>query len=836
MSYNAGGNGQPTSQALNIFGELPSGAFATETHNANDPTVFDQNEQQPGQYGSIFFTDFTGVATSLDYTGLQPINDTAPAVLYTFNDLADDQSFTAQDGPTVLGFNTVQFVNTPALLTPPTFETTNVANKTNIVFNTPTATFSGESGIIGVVNIPTPSTGLASIAFNTPTNSDNIVSFLATPPAVATSLGAGADEDVTNVTGLVVAAGTTLIVNGGAGSNTLNYDAGGGVPTVTPGLLPGEVLISVPGAGTVDARNYQQINIVDPAAPPPVVINATALSINSIENFQLVGALAGTFTFPVTTLLPNASPPLANLPASDFTATIDWGDGNTTAGTITQDANGTYDVTGDQAYAENGTYTVSLTITLSPGSITGIVNGTPVTITGPATTTGPTTSATATVTQGTLAVSAFPIVGTEGVAIASGPIATFIDAGGAEPVADYAATITIINSAGTTVVSVPAASITQNGSSAQYTVTGPALTLPEEGTYQVVVSVTDSGGAAPVTASGASVAVIADAPLTAGAPTLLTPNTGVALPAFTVVGTFTDANTVAPVTDFVATIDWGDGSPNSVGIVVTTATPDIFDVEAGHNYATPGVYTTSIVVKDVGGTTVIVTGSATVTDLPVTGSTGNFTAVEGQNTGQFVLATFTDPNTLATVADVNAQLAIGGWGDGTPTVAGINLVVQEIGVTPLTSATDPGEPIFEVLGSHTYAEETPAGLPDTLSVIITTLGGATTTLTSPPGGGVTVLDARLTSSNGTTITGTEGITTGTVLIGTFTDANQGATVADFTAGGGSVVVDWGDGSAPQTLAACGLDCRRLAQRRDLHYQGRAYVQRGGKLRAHHHGD
>ena len=88
-----------------------------------------------------------------------------------------------------------------------------------------------------------------------------------------------------------------------------------------------------------------------------------------------------------------------------------------------------------------------------------------------------------------------------------------------------------------------------------------------------------------------------------------------------------------------------------------------------------------------------------------------------------MLATFTDPNTLATVADVNATLAIGGWGDTTPTVAGVTLVVQQIGVTPLTSPTNPGAPIFEVLGSHTYTEETPPGLPDTLSVIITTLGG-----------------------------------------------------------------------------------------------------------------
>ena len=332
------------------------------------------------------------------------------------------------------------------------------------------------------------------------------------------------------------------------------------------------------------------------------------------------------------------------------------------------------------------------------------------TITGPATTTGPTTSATATVTQGTLSVSAFPIVGTEGIAIASGPIATFIDADGVEPAADYSANITVFNSAGVPVISVADASITQQGDSAQYTVNAPAFTLPEEGTYQVVVTVVDTGGATPVSAQGASVAVIADAPLTAGAASALTPNTGVALPSSTVAGSFTDGNPTSTIADFSAVIDWGDGSPTSIGTIsqpggIGTA----YDVDGGHIYTKPGAYAIIIKVTDAGGSAITLTGTATVTDLPVTGSTSNFTAVEGQNTGQFVLATFTDPNTLATVADVNAQLAIGGWGDGTPTVAGINLVVQEIGVTPLTSATDPGEPIFEVLGSHTYAEETPAG-------------------------------------------------------------------------------------------------------------------------------
>jgi hypothetical protein len=334
-----------------------------------------------------------------------------------------------------------------------------------------------------------------------------------------------------------------------------------------------------------------------------------------------------------------------------------------------------------------------------------------------------------------------------------------------------------------------------------------AHTYTEEGTYQYTVTVTSVDGAATIVAGSA---IIADAALTAGAPTLLTPHTGVALPSSTVVGTFTDANTFATTADFTGTIGWGDGSPPSTAVFVATATPGLFDVEGGHTYAKAGVYTTLITVHDDGGSQVVITGSSTVTDLPVTGATNSFTSTEGQSTGTFALATFTDPNTLATVADVNAILAIGGWGDGTPTTAGITLVVQEIGVTPLTSATNPSAPIFEVLGSHTYKEETAANTPDPLSVIITTLGGATTTLTSPAGGGVTVLDAPLTSSNGTEITGIEGTATpATTLLGTFVDANPlppegSSAIADFTSGGGSVVVNWGDGTAPQTLTAANL--------------------------------
>src|SRR5262249_9461417 len=122
----------------------------------------------------------------------------------------------------------------------------------------------------------------------------------------------------------------------------------------------------------------------------------------------------------------------------------------------------------------------------------------------------------------------------------------------------------------------------------------------------------------------------------------------------------------------------------------------------------------------------------------------------------------------------------------------ITLTVRKIGIVPLSDPANGGDPIFEVLGSHTYTEEGNF----TVTINLTTLGGFGTTLTAT----AAVVDAPLSSSTGPETTGIEGNSTGTILLGTFTDANQGANVADFTTPPGSVVINWGDGSAPDTSA------------------------------------
>ena len=170
--------------------------------------------------------------------------------------------------------------------------------------------------------------------------------------------------------------------------------------------------------------------------------------------------------------------------------------------------------------------------------------------------------------------------------------------------------------------------------------------MPEEGTYQIAVAVTNSAGTTPITATGASTATIADAPLTAS-PTQPTVSTTEAssfpVPVFGSplfigrVASFTDADPTAPLSDFTATIDWGDGTPSTAGIVsqpggVNTA----FIVSGSHTYADSGFisgsspvddpsanggtgeYPIQVFVVDTGGSRLTVANTAYVADIPIT--------------------------------------------------------------------------------------------------------------------------------------------------------------------------------------------------------------------------
>ena len=180
------------------------------------------------------------------------------------------------------------------------------------------------------------------------------------------------------------------------------------------------------------------------------------------------------------------------------------------------------------------------------------------------------------------------------------------------------------------------------------------FTLPEEGTYQVVVSVTDSGGATPITVDGTSSRRHRRRPADRHGrrPCARGRTRGVALLANSVVGSFTDGNTTATTADFMAVIDWGDGSATSLGTSSSTAAAALQRRGDTSTRSRAPSRPRSIVFDD-GGSTVDAPGNVRVTDLATIGVAQTFTAVEGQDTGSIVLATYHRPQHAgATAADM----------------------------------------------------------------------------------------------------------------------------------------------------------------------------------------
>jgi len=170
---------------------------------------------------------------------------------------------------------------------------------------------------------------------------------------------------------------------------------------------------------------------------------------------------------------------------SSFTATIAWGDGAMTPGTITGAA-GSFTVSGQHAYADEGTFTLGVTVAeVSPGTSTGSA------------------TATATVSEAdTLSPGAVSIFATVGAPF-SGSVATFTDTNTAQVPSDLVATINWGDGHTT-----PG---TVSGGGGSFTVSG-SHTYAAVGSFTVTVTLTDDApGTATATARGT--AMVSAAPV-----------------------------------------------------------------------------------------------------------------------------------------------------------------------------------------------------------------------------------------------------------------------------------------------------------------------------------
>ncbi len=488
-------------------------------------------------------------------------------------------------------------------------------------------------------------------------------------------------------------------------------------------------------------------------AEAPITVNPTPLVLNGYKNVALVNVDLATFT---------SANPFER--AVDFVASINWGDGTSTAGVIIEDALHVFHVNGSHVYTQAGTFFPVITIaeTDSPtllGQTTAQVN----------------------IQAVPLLVTGVNVLATEGIYLPNAQnttngtvVATFINTVGFDPISAYTAQIDWGNGLIT-----PGTILPLGGPNFEVVApANPLIRYAEAGTYTIKVTVTDTNAITPAgffSAFGFSTAHVLDAPLTADPIQPIvngfqqTPLLG------TMVAKFTDGNPIAPLSDFVATIDWGDGTPQSAGTFVQPGgVGTAFYVLGNHTYANPTTppnlpYRITVYIRDEDGARLTTTTQANIQASTITGTPVRIDGVEGKPLPSVIVAYFNDSGIPGPLSSYSARID---WGTGLPGSVTIGQIV------PL------GGNDFAVMGSYTYPEENVApNLPYSVTVTINHNGLLATTVVSQ----ANIADAPIMGMAAPFFT-TEGAEfKGTVAF--FTDMNPNGVASDFTA-----LINWGDGT------------------------------------------
>jgi hypothetical protein len=428
----------------------------------------------------------------------------------------------------------------------------------------------------------------------------------------------------------------------------------------------------------------------------------------SAGNLQATGVvLTATFGQSFTGTVATFTYASAQVTAGSFTASINWGDGTTSTGTVTADPAGGFDVGGTHTYAMHDPADLDFTGVGHAHSF--IIQ---VTITDTTTTTATTALSLATVSP------APPIITARGDNIAatagqsfSGTVATFTDTNSTAAAGDFTASIDWgdgTTSTGTVTVD-PNGGFDVGGTHTYSTTTdwfGIFNPFHHGDQHHLIhVSITDTQ-----TQDSAEASSLATVAPTAANLTVVAQNiTATFGQSFSgTVATFTDVNSSLGAGTFTATIDWGDGTTSSG--VITASAGGGFTVSGTHTYSSTSdsesywggprfdfdsglpfgsgasifpltVTVQSTTTSDSGTSRSIATVSPAPSSVQATGVV--ISAVFGQSFSGTV-ANFTVPgnNTSTLTATIN-------WGDGTSSTGTI------------VANTSGG---FRVTGTHTYGD------------------------------------------------------------------------------------------------------------------------------------
>lgn len=377
---------------------------------------------------------------------------------------------------------------------------------------------------------------------------------------------------------------------------------------------------------------------------------------------------------------------------SSVTATINWGDGTpTTAGTIQSNGSGGFDVAGTHTYVAFGSYTTSVSITPA--------NGSPATVNG-----------TATIADAALSAASSPIIlnAQTGVSTGNVVVGTFTDSDPNATVSDFTGSISFGDG---TVAVLAAGNLMITGQSAAgvtFSIT-TSHTYTMAGKFTVAITVTDDDGNTATT--GGSTTAVNETNITVASPPsdVLTPaTTNLEYKAIegnptgrNIVGYFTDSNPSAIASDFIGSINWGDGNTTKVAagdiaIAGTSSAGVRFAVYGNHTYIKPASYDPVVNITDDGGNSATTGGPTAalresefdVSDAPITGSTVIGQTAKNGKTFSGVVATFTDGDPFAIASDYQVTI---NWGDGHTTT-----------VTPTYSSSTRR---WSVSGSHVYSSK-----------------------------------------------------------------------------------------------------------------------------------
>ncbi len=406
------------------------------------------------------------------------------------------------------------------------------------------------------------------------------------------------DGSAPDPTGNISSSGTTQTVSG-----THTFEEVGlytVLLTLTPSTGPALVLSTV--AAVADAA----------LSALPATVSGTSLAL-------LANALVATFT-----------DPNPYRQASDFTATVGWGNGLYSPGTVSG-SSGNFNVNASTTYPNAGTFPV--TVLIQADLDNSVVANSTANI------------------SGTVALQAGYLTPTEGTSTGTVTLATFTASGGGT------FTAAIAWGDGNT----STGTVTLSGST--YSVTG-SNTYGAAGTYPLTVAVFNSGVlAGSITTS----VIVGDAPLS-----LLGQNVqatqGVPLNGF-VLARFTDANAGDSPSDYTAIVNWDDGSSGtssddgSLTVAIVPEGGGTFAVTGNYTYLQAGTYSLGITLVDAAGGSVQATASVTVSQaapaiasvFPPSGPPNGGTLVRIQGTNLFGASAVTFGGISAPFFTVNAD-------------------------------------------------------------------------------------------------------------------------------------------------------------------------------------